>query len=234
MHAWGHVLPRTPSCEEQGVALSALQAAVLVAALLAVLLANFDLRWETPEPSIDVIVFNQDFSPLPLPQPEPEPKPEPLPEPEPTPAELGVKPEPEPEPAEEKPPEPLPEPKPEPLPEPEPELADLNELLKQIEDAPSAAPDPELIDIYRLRIKSLIERHLRIPEGTPGDVRAVLLVRLLPSGNLEGDPVVEQSSGFPEYDTEAVRAVIFAQPYPMPADPAVLEALRELKLTVRP
>ena len=246
MHAWSRALPRSVACEEHGVKLSAAQAALCVALLLAALVANFDLDWESPSPAVDVIVFDQDFSPQPPvvkekpePEPEPEPKPEPKPEappkPEPTVAELGAEPEPK---QEEKKVEPLPEPETKPLeetlPEPEPELADLSELIEELSETETAAPDPELIDIYRARIKSLIERHLRIPEDTPQDARAVVLMRLRPDGTLAGDPVVEVGSGHADYDSEAVRAVIFAQPYPMPADPAVLNALREIKLTIRP
>lgn len=248
MLAWVHPSPGAIRCEERDVKLSAAQAAVAVGALLAALSLNFSWSWDRPSPPIDVILFNQDFAPQQEPPkaleeppkepdpppPEPEPEVEEPPEPQQTVAELAVEPEPDVEEPPEEIPPPVPEPVPEPEPLPEPQIDEISRLIDDLDDIEQPAPDPELIDIYRVRIKSLIERHLRIPENTPEDAKVVLLMRLRPGGNLDGDPTVEESSGYPAYDNEAVRAVIFAQPFPMPSDPAVLRALQEIKLTVRP
>ncbi len=227
------------ACEEQGIGISALQASVLVVLLLGALAANFNWKWRSPPPAMDVMVFDRNLSP-PKPQPkEPktptaksQPAPKPTPKPEPRGAELGVKPNE----TKTKKPEPAPVPKPEekPAPEPEPEPSDIRELLEEISETEQAAPDPELVDIYRNRIRSLIERYLRHPEGVPQDARVVLIVRLGTNGALNGDPVIDVSSNYPDYDVEAVRAVIFAQPFPMPTDPALLREFQELRLTIEP
>lgn len=248
MRAWGRV-GRTLECEERGVALSGVQAAAVMLLLLSVLSLNLQWRFERPEPTMDVVVFDQEFAapkpPEELPQPKqipipkvepPPPPPKPEKKPEKVQAELGTKPEPEEKKKEEEPPpepEPEPEPAPEPTPEPEP-VPDLSEIIEEIEAAEPPPPDPELIDIYRNRFRSLIERHLRTPEGVPADANVVLLVLLRKNGTLDGDPAVIESSGHPAYDNEAVRAVIFAQPYPMPREPVLLEEFRELRLSIQP
>ena len=115
---------------------------------------------------------------------------------------------------------------PTPKPEAEPEL--------EIAEEPSA-PDPELIDIYRSRIKTLIERGLQTPSGIPSNARVVLLVRLGENGLLIGDPELIDSSGYPEYDKEAIRAIVFAQPLPVPSqDPKLMEEFRELRIDITP
>lgn len=241
MRAWGRV-GRTLECEESRIWLSGVQAAFATLLLLSLLSLNLQWHFERPPPTMDVLVFDQEFAqpkvPAELPKPPEipklkplEPPPKPKPKPEKTQAELGTQPKEE----EKPPPKPDPEPEPEPVPEPEPAPdPEIPVPIDEIEGAELPPPDPELIDIYRNRFRSLIERHLRTPEGVPPDANVVLLVLLRDNGTLDGDPVIVEPSGHPAYDNEAVRAVIFAQPYPMPTEPSLLREFRELRLSVQP
>jgi colicin import membrane protein len=59
-------------------------------------------------------------------------------------------------------------------------------------------------------------------------------ITLLPDGSLLDDPVLLKSSGIPAYDNAAARAILLAQPLPMPTDITLQREFRELKLSIRP
>ena len=97
----------------------------------------------------------------------------------------------------------------------------------------------ELFGVYERRISRKIELYLNQPVGLPSDadIEATILIRVDADGFLidGSEPVVWKTSGYPEYDTAAIRAVIQAQPLPMPKDePVLLEKFRELRLIVEP
>ena len=97
----------------------------------------------------------------------------------------------------------------------------------------------ELFGVYERRISRKIEIYLNQPVGLPSDadIEATILIRVDADGFLidGSEPVVWKTSGYPEYDTAAIRAVIQAQPLPMPKDePVLLEKFRELRLIVEP
>jgi colicin import membrane protein len=68
----------------------------------------------------------------------------------------------------------------------------------------------------------------------PANVEAIFKVTLLPDGTLVDDPVLVKSSGFPAYDEAAERAILSAEPLPVPTDPMLQKLFRELKLSIRP
>ena len=88
---------------------------------------------------------------------------------------------------------------------------------------------------YAARIGAAIQRHLTTPQGVPDDIEVVVRLYLNEQGGLQKDPVIMKSSGHEEYDTAAIRAVIFALPLPIPTgQPAVFQLLSPLDLRIHP
>jgi colicin import membrane protein len=68
----------------------------------------------------------------------------------------------------------------------------------------------------------------------PESAEAIFKVTLLPDGMLMEDPVLIKSSGSPAYDDAAARAILSAEPLPVPTDVSLQKMFRELKLSIRP
>lgn len=191
--------------------------------------------------------------PEPAPRPEPQPEPEPAPEPQPEPA-----PEPEPEPAPEPEPQPEPAPKPEPQPAPQPEpatredafsnlLAGLDEedavIERQQEQAEqrraTEARVASVTDDYKGRIGQQIQRAWSRPmEIRVMDLRdreTVVRINLLPTGEMQGEPVIVSSSGIPSLDQSALRALQRIRRFEVPDDmQAFNQNFRSFTITFKP
>ncbi|MGH8601058.1 MAG: cell envelope integrity protein TolA, partial [Burkholderiales bacterium] len=90
-----------------------------------------------------------------------------------------------------------------------------------------------LIGEYKNRIKSKIRRYVLIPPSVKGNPQAVFDVVLIPGGQVLSATLV-QSSGYPAYDDAVQRAILKAQPLPLPPDPSLFSNFRELRLEFRP
>ena len=90
------------------------------------------------------------------------------------------------------------------------------------------------VERYRDMIINKIVHKRKGVADVPASAEAVFKVTLLPDGTLVDDPVLVKSSGFPAYDDAAERAILAAQPLPMPTDPTLQKLFRELKLSIRP
>ena len=114
------------------------------------------------------------------------------------------------------------------------------ELRAQADAAARAAEAARLAglrDIYLGRIRAQIENRMDTPGALVGRTDVVVEVRVLlhSDGELKGWPKVIRSSGFPDYDEEAIRAVIQAAPLLLPADePELLREFLQLNLRIRP
>lgn len=200
--------------------------------------------------------------PPPLPEPKPEPKVEPEPKPEPPPpepkAEIEVKPKkPEPKPEPKKPEPKKPEPKKEEKPKPVPPKKDPDEELRKLQQAllsdDSAQSDLEreaqqlaaerkaaelraaskgVIDDARARIMRKI--YSRMNRQPCGNAVPIYKIALLPTGELAGKPQLLTSSGIAACDDAASRAILQAQPLPLPPDPELFSNFRDLKVTFTP
>lgn len=53
---------------------------------------------------------------------------------------------------------------------------------------------------------------------------------MLPGGEVR----MRKASGQPRYDSAVERAILRAQPLPLPSDPALMKYFRELNLKIRP
>ena len=90
------------------------------------------------------------------------------------------------------------------------------------------------IDRYQDMIRNKIRRKMRTVSDVPESAEAIFKVTLLPDGMLMGDPVLVKSSGFPTYDDAAERAILSAEPLPVPTDVSLQKMFRELKLSIKP
>lgn len=90
------------------------------------------------------------------------------------------------------------------------------------------------IDRYQDMIRNKIRRKMRTVSDVPDSAEAIFKVTLLPDGMLMDDPVLVKSSGYPAYDDAAVRAILSAEPLPVPTDVSLQKMFRELKLSIKP
>ncbi len=90
------------------------------------------------------------------------------------------------------------------------------------------------IDRYQDMIRNKIRRKMRTVSDVPDSAEAVFKVTLLPDGMLMDDPVLVKSSGYPAYDDAAERAILSAEPLPVPTDVSLQKMFRELKLSIKP
>ena len=86
---------------------------------------------------------------------------------------------------------------------------------------------------YKNRIMSKIRRYVVLPPDISGNPQAEYRVTLLPGGEVLSAKLVK-SSGNAAYDGAVERAIYKAQPLPLPPDPALFAAFRELELQFRP
>ena len=114
------------------------------------------------------------------------------------------------------------------------------ELRAQADAAARAAEVARLAglrEIYMGRIRAQIETQMDTPAALVGREDVVVEVRVLlhSDGELKGWPKVIRSSGFSDYDEEAIRAVIQASPLLLPSDePELLREFLQLNLRIRP
>ncbi len=90
------------------------------------------------------------------------------------------------------------------------------------------------IDKYKTEISDRIKRFIIAPPNMQGNPEAEFVVRVLPGGEVLAAPL-KKSSGVPAYDDAVERAILKAQPLPLPPpDSPIFNEFRELNLTFRP
>jgi colicin import membrane protein len=97
----------------------------------------------------------------------------------------------------------------------------------------AAAAQAKLIAEYKERIRSKIQKMIILPPNVQGNPEAEFDVVVAPDGN-PFSIKLKRTSGNPAYDAAVERAILRAQPLPMPPDPALLKYFRELNLAFRP
>lgn len=90
------------------------------------------------------------------------------------------------------------------------------------------------VDRYTGMIRSKIRRKIIKVADVPENAEVIYKVTLLPDGMLMDDPVLLKSSGIPAYDEAVARAILLAEPLPVPEDVSLQKMFRELKLSIRP
>lgn len=90
-----------------------------------------------------------------------------------------------------------------------------------------------MVGEYKGKINSKIRRNIVMPPSVADDARAEFSVTLLPGGSVLSARLTK-SSGNAAYDNAVERAILKSQPLPLPADAALFNKFRELKLVFRP
>lgn len=105
--------------------------------------------------------------------------------------------------------------------------------LERVRTEMSAATKTQ-VQRYEGLIRDKIRRRMKDVADVPENAEAIFKVILLPDGMLMDDPVLVKSSGIPAYDEAAERAILSAEPLPVPPDVSLQKMFRELKLSIRP
>lgn len=117
--------------------------------------------------------------------------------------------------------------------------AEEQRLAKERDDAQrriaeqQAAAQAKLRNEYIERIRARIRRFVVLPPNVQGNPKAEFDVVLLPGGEVL-TVKLKRASGNAAYDSAVERAILKAQPLPLPPDPAMFKDFRELNLEFRP
>lgn len=212
---------------------------------------------EPPKPEPEPVPPKVEPTPEPPPPP-PEPKAEiqvkakPIVEPKPKPE----KPKPEKKPA----PKPEPKPKPDPKQKAQEELKRLQQLMaeedqqlqkealredsQQLSDARNAAEarraaaaqaaSSGVVDKYKAQIQAKIKRYVNRQVCGNGKPVLEFAIAMMPTGEVSGTPRLTRSSGITACDQAVERAILQAQPLPLPPQPELFSQFRDLNLQFRP
>jgi colicin import membrane protein len=89
------------------------------------------------------------------------------------------------------------------------------------------------IDRYKLLVQQQIMRYWFVQGSMNSGIATQLYVKVAPNGAVL-DVKISRSSGNDALDRSAMAAVYKASPLPVPQDPTLFNAFRELRLTLRP
>lgn len=99
--------------------------------------------------------------------------------------------------------------------------------------AEQAAATGRVVDEYTAKIVARIRSRIVLPPGVPDEARAEFAVTVLPGGEVLNARLLK-SSGHRAYDEAVERAIIKAQPLPLPTEPGMFNRFREMRLGFRP
>lgn len=209
----------------------------------------------SPEPVINPVPEPPKPEPVIEPKPEPKPviesKPEPQPEPK---AEIQLKKEPIKEPV--KPPPKVEKPKPDPAikakeaeKKRQEEIKKLQKMLaeedqqqhqseknevQEASDKTAQAASAGEVNKYIARIQSKIRSKVNKQLCGTGNPELEFAIALMPTGEVNGNPKLLKGSGIEACDEAVERAILQAQPLPVPSEPDFFSQFRTLKLKFRP
>lgn len=91
-----------------------------------------------------------------------------------------------------------------------------NDAIQKLAQQQAAAQTKEL-DGFKSRIEAKVKRFVaKGPCSSVPDAEILLEMKFFPDGNLIGEPAVRKSSGSPACDEAVRRAIVLAQPLPLP------------------
>ena len=101
-------------------------------------------------------------------------------------------------------------------------------------EAAARSAQQKLVDDFKFRIGSSVRSRVVLPPDMQGNPEALYEVILLPGGDVL-EATLRKSSGVPAYDAAVARAIMAAQPLPVPSDPALFqEHFRRFNMSFRP
>jgi colicin import membrane protein len=107
-----------------------------------------------------------------------------------------------------------------------------DEALRKLAQIQAAA-QATLVDEYKHLIREKIKRSVIEPPNLPKTAQVEFDVVLLPGGDVLSVKL-RKSSALALYDSAVERAILKAQPLPLPPDPTMFKHFRELNLIFRP
>ena len=111
---------------------------------------------------------------------------------------------------------------------------EAQEAMKRLQQQQASVQAKE-IDMYKAKISDKIKRYVnKEPCAALGNPEISFEAVLMPDGNTLDSPRVLRSSGNAACDQAVLRAVLRAQPLPLPPDPTLFAKFRELRLEFRP
>ncbi|MCL6556373.1 MAG: TonB C-terminal domain-containing protein [Burkholderiales bacterium] len=102
------------------------------------------------------------------------------------------------------------------------------------EAARAAAAQQSVIDDYKGRIRRKVRGFLNRQPCGEANVQLEFDIALLPTGQLRSPPVLRRASGLPACDRAVEYAIVQADPLPVPPQPEIFQAFRNLHLVIRP
>ena len=102
------------------------------------------------------------------------------------------------------------------------------------EAARAAAAQQSVIEDYKGRIRRKVRGFLNRQPCGEANVQLEFDIALLPTGQLRSPPLLRRSSGLPACDRAVEYAIVQADPLPVPPQPEIFQAFRNLHLVIRP
>ena len=106
-------------------------------------------------------------------------------------------------------------------------------LQKQLAEEQAQARAESALSQYIPYIQDKIQRNWLRPAGSPAGLSCLILVKLIPGGEVV-DAKVVRSSGDPLFDRSVETAVLKASPLPLPEDAAMFKYFREINFNFNP
>lgn len=100
--------------------------------------------------------------------------------------------------------------------------------------AQQAAAQAKVVDEYKRQISAKIRRFIVLPPNVSDAAQVEFEITVLPGGEVLGAKLKRSANSVPAYDAAVERAILRAQPLPLPPDPALMRQFRELNLVFRP
>ncbi len=100
--------------------------------------------------------------------------------------------------------------------------------------AQQAAAQAKIVDEYKRRISEKVRRFIVLPPNVSDAAQVEFEIVVLPGGEVLGAKLKRSANSIPAYDSAVERAILKAQPLPLPSDPALMRQFRELNLVFRP
>ena len=91
-----------------------------------------------------------------------------------------------------------------------------------------------VVDEYKAKIVSKIKRYVNKEVCGTGKPEVLFAIALIPSGEVSGTPKLLKSSGIAACDRAVERAILQAQPLPLPPQSELFSQFRDLNLRFRP
>lgn len=111
--------------------------------------------------------------------------------------------------------------------------AEKNEAQEASDKAAQAASTGE-VNKYIARIQSKIRSKVNKQLCGTGNPELEFAIALMPTGEVNGNPKLLKGSGMEACDEAVERAILQAQPLPIPSEPDLFSQFRNLKLKFRP